>query len=490
VAETHGLSARETAQRMQKAFDEELRHKAHHNGAESVYEGLKGKRARAEGGRLEADVEAWRAQHYGNIWQSEFTAEGRQAVLHAYGWTQQANGTIVDKTGKPVEAWKAAFEGIRMISQERALGGSSEQSKLLVPQPKGVIEHLKAALAYLKELAKKTFSPQIEADIAHIETVMGQWQRTAGARANQTEGSGTVEMQESTAQGALVGGSSVLGASPLRTPEAAIGGLNAEIYGADHALARQDQASTEQARRLAEDGAQALRPKNTAATPDALEEQRDRGDTANEEYEALFDWAWNQGLSIDPFPARFALGPRNDKGHAEHHVLFNKGDARVVKITRVRSAHSQETSGPGDQRFGVWPQAVGDSWKMTRTGATAGRYMERLVNTNREFGSDFVVHGACQDQDSNLQIVTSQPLHKGTLVEDTVDQQQGATREEKRENARKPVRDDLKKLGFLPVGTDNKTYYRAADNTAIFDANTSNLMWVTKGKKRVLVPLE
>jgi hypothetical protein len=116
--------------------------------------------------------------------------------------------------------------------------------------------------------------------------------------------------------------------------------------------------------------------------------------------------------------------------------------------------------------------------------------MERLVNTNREFGSDFVVHGACQDQDSNLQIVTSQPLHKGTLVEDTVDQQQGATREEKRENARKPVRDDLKKLGFLPVGTDNKTYYRAADNTAIFDANTSNLMWVTKGKKRVLVPLE
>jgi hypothetical protein len=147
----------------------------------------------------------------------------------------------------------------------------------------------------------------------------------------------------------------------------------------------------------------------------------------------------------------------------------------MVKITKSGS-------------FGKWPVADGAHWKLTSEDATAGRYVERIIDSNETLQDDIVLHGVYVDAQGRAQIVTSQPYYDGDLPRD-----RGAMRRDLPSMAREQeqrifVQQEMKKQGFIAV--DDRTYYRESDNTAIFDAHLNNVMWVRANGRDILVPFD
>lgn len=161
LAETEGFTAQQTASHIATAVDEEIRHAAHMQAARALYE-------------LSGDsrpFHVWRAAHYGRLWNEEFTEEQRQATLDLYGSTLDA-----------AQDWEKAFEGIRMLSQTKASGQTTEAAKgyHIQPNQQGILAHLRAVFAYLKDLVSKGNLPDsIRRDLDAIEATLKQFRQSA-----------------------------------------------------------------------------------------------------------------------------------------------------------------------------------------------------------------------------------------------------------------------------------------------------------------------
>ncbi len=164
VSETDGMTPRQAAQHVLAAIDEEVRHMAHMEAARRLYGASGDNRS----------FEVWRADYYGHVWTDDFTAEQRDAVMLAYG----------DSLNQ-AEDWRKAFEGLRMLSQSRAGGDSTETAKLWTWPGRvadRIIAHLRAALQFLKELATKgTLPDAIERDLKAIQALVEEWQKAPPA---------------------------------------------------------------------------------------------------------------------------------------------------------------------------------------------------------------------------------------------------------------------------------------------------------------------
>jgi hypothetical protein len=198
-----------------------------------------------------------------------------------------------------------------------------------------------------------------------------------------------------------------------------------------------------------------------------------RGEAAEVEERRLIQWARSSGLLIAQLPARYQAGARGNMGRDEHDVF--PGLERVVKITK-----------PGS--FGRWPVAEGASWKLSAKEATAGRYLERIINNNHRLEDDIVLHGVLLDAQGRAQIVTSQPYYDGELPKDRGAMRRHLAPKDREQEQRIFVQQAMRKNGFIFV--DDRTYYRESDNTAIFDAHLNNVMWVYLNGKEVLVPFD
>ncbi|WP_038164968.1 hypothetical protein [Verrucomicrobium sp. BvORR106] len=158
LAETDGFTAEQTASHIAAAVDEEIRHAAHMQAAQTLYE-------------LSGDTrpfEEWRADHYGRLWNDEFTEEQRRATLALYGPTLATT-----------EDWEKAFEGIRMLSQAEASGETTEAAKgyRIQPNQQGIIAHLRAVFAYLKDLVSKGLPDSIKQDLVAIEATLKRFRQ-------------------------------------------------------------------------------------------------------------------------------------------------------------------------------------------------------------------------------------------------------------------------------------------------------------------------
>lgn len=163
-------------------------------------------------------------------------------------------------------------------------------------------------------------------------------------------------------------------------------------------------------------------------------------------------------------------------GGQEHRVLVPRAydhdaaagaplTARLLKIT-----HSDRATGG----CGLVPAPRGACEIVLRPG-TIAEYLARLALTNALFGDDWRCEGALRyDTDGGCGVVTSQPAIGSPLGQRA------------RPTAAEICR-YFEARDFLPVaGSEAKTFYRVADNVAVFDAHEGNVVRTPEG----LLPID
>lgn len=257
----------------------------------------------------------------------------------------------------------------------------------------------------------------------------------------------------------------------------AIRGIFESLYGSKNTYTRRPDESGQRSRSLAAEAEAHTRGMVRAgeAGPASPTAESLRAEKAR-----LIDWARDEGLLLHKLPEQFTPYSPLDHGNMEHHVFY-AGD-RVLKINH-------------EGHYGIWPVPHLGEFDLRNSASSPLRYLQRVVETNGTLGDDIVLHGVLADRQGNVQMITSQPRYSGSkandewsaLPEDTPLEQRNAVFHA----AVAKVRAYFAQAGFVPVGSDNRTYYRPSDNTAIFDAHLSNLMWVTGDDgKLYLVPFD
>ena len=99
---------------------------------------------------------------------------------------------------------------------------------------------------------------------------------------------------------------------------------------------------------------------------------------------------------------------------------------------------------------------------------TPSEYLQRLALHNQVFGDDYRYEGIVSKGDGKFDLVVSQPVIKADS------------------SGPKPTAAEIERYfvarGFEPVaGQEGKTYYRASDNLAVFDAHEGNLIRTAGG---------
>ncbi|MDI1313515.1 hypothetical protein [Prosthecobacter sp.] len=248
------------------------------------------------------------------------------------------------------------------------------------------------------------------------------------------------------------------------------------LYGKNRSLLKLDDAGT-RARRFTAEAARHTRGdlRSGETEPDTPSSELQRAEKAR-----LIAWARDAHLLLHRLPEEWTPFSTTDVGNMEHHV-FIAGN-RMVKITQ-------------ENQYGLWPVPHLAEFDLRNSASTPARYLQRLQTTNEVLGDDIILHGILTDRQGMLQIITSQPLYQGQLA----NAEWASLPEESPVEQRNaifhagvaPVRAAMAAQGFQPAGHDNRTYYRPADNTAIFDAHLSNLMWVdTDPAVRLLIPFD
>ncbi len=205
----------------------------------------------------------------------------------------------------------------------------------------------------------------------------------------------------------------------------------------------------------------------------ALESRR------REEGAVLADWARENGVLLTKLPESYTLDGEDDIGAMEHHVWPSPDGQRVVKLTRV-----------GD--FGLWPVVVnGNQWELRTGQGTPLRYLQRLNAANDAMGDDWVLHGVLVNRRGQVQILTSQPHYDGALPDEWAQAAPEGEEQAERDRQMAAIASAMRAEGFERAGQPwQSTYYRAADNTAVFDAHLRNVMWVPGETGEVLVPFD
>lgn len=150
-AVANGLDEKQAAEWVENVIDEEVRHMAQFRAAESLYKKSKSK----------LSLEAWRSQHYGAVWNTEFVATGKAEIVRKlYG----------EEVFDQLPEWKKAMEGIRMMWQQNESQSQTETAKLWTRVSDAVIAELKAVLEVLKSLAKDdALSPSMKRELALLQ---------------------------------------------------------------------------------------------------------------------------------------------------------------------------------------------------------------------------------------------------------------------------------------------------------------------------------
>ena len=100
---------------------------------------------------------------------------------------------------------------------------------------------------------------------------------------------------------------------------------------------------------------------------------------------------------------------------------------------------------------------------------TPAEYLDRLALQNKVFGDDQRYEGITQDGRGEPRIITSQAAIKGDPPSSV------------------EISRYMASLGFEPVsGQEGNVFYRASDNTAVFDAHGGNLIKTDYG----IVPID
>ena len=149
------------------------------------------------------------------------------------------------------------------------------------------------------------------------------------------------------------------------------------------------------------------------------------------------------------------LGPVLGRGQ-EHLVRSTPDGSRVVKMTVG-----------GRNGYGITPYVRG--YDVGLRPGTPAEYLERLALQNQIFNDDQRDEGITQDGRGEARILISQPAVEGT----------------------RPTAAEISRymasMGFEPVsGQEGNVFYRASDNTAVFDAHEGNLIQTLSG----IVPID
>ena len=166
-----GMSEAQAAQYFARVLDEEIRHMAHNDSARNQY----AKIAKEAGIHFdEKAFENWREQHYGEIWQNDFVAPGKDKIIRDLYSRDTTKGKTHNFDSLP--AWKKAFEGIRALSQGDKV---TEGSKLWTNIRDTLRQAIEAALAALKEFIDIA-SPTLKTEIQNLENALKQLNKPRG----------------------------------------------------------------------------------------------------------------------------------------------------------------------------------------------------------------------------------------------------------------------------------------------------------------------
>ena len=160
---SRGMTDKQASDYFARVLDEEIRHLAQYDAARVLY--------RANGGT--GDFMSWMESHYAGIWQSDFVATGKDAIirdLYAKGSTSgEWRWDTPPEKGGMTDGDKA-LEAIRMMSQGDSV---TEQGKLWANISESLKQAITAALAALKQFADIA-SPSLKSEITNLENALKQ----------------------------------------------------------------------------------------------------------------------------------------------------------------------------------------------------------------------------------------------------------------------------------------------------------------------------
>ncbi|WP_395748522.1 hypothetical protein [Prosthecobacter sp.] len=196
----------------------------------------------------------------------------------------------------------------------------------------------------------------------------------------------------------------------------------------------------------------------------------------------LIHWAKENHLHIphDQFPAACQPPSHLEDSFMEHHVWPHHSGHRILKLTHAG-------------HFGLWPSAHknGAGWDLHTRHTTPLRYLTRLLAANTHLGDDFVLHAIITDSHCRPQILTSQPHYPGPTPGDIIDAAPPSQQSRIRHQQHTLIRQALAARGFHPTHHSPSTFYRPADNLALFDAHFQNLIWhPSPHSPRTLIPFD
>lgn len=148
-AAANGLDDAQAAKWISDVVDEEVRHLAQHSAARDLYAQSGDKR----------DFEEWRDEHYAMVWNTEFVATGKDAMV------RKLYGAGLDS----LPEWKQAMEGIRMMWQRKENGNPTELAKLWTNLSAAMVEELKAVLRQLRAMVKN-LTPEMKRELALLQS--------------------------------------------------------------------------------------------------------------------------------------------------------------------------------------------------------------------------------------------------------------------------------------------------------------------------------
>ena len=148
-AAANGLNDAQAVQWINKVADEEVRHLAQHRAARDLYNQSGDTRP----------FEVWRDEHYKMVWQTQFVATGKDAMV------RKLYGDGLDS----LPEWKRAMEGIRIMWQRQEKGSPTEIAKLWTNISAAMIEELKAVLRQLRAMVKN-LSPEMKSELALLQS--------------------------------------------------------------------------------------------------------------------------------------------------------------------------------------------------------------------------------------------------------------------------------------------------------------------------------
>lgn len=168
------------------------------------------------------------------------------------------------------------------------------------------------------------------------------------------------------------------------------------------------------------------------------------------EVKRLAEWAQQSGIATRKLPAQWSFSSPNNVGGQEHDVFFDPKSSRWVKITKPS--------------FGYFPEATEGGFGLRVS--TPSEYLQKLDGLKELFGTETAIHAVHLDKSGTQPyLIVSQPDIQGEKPDQPT------------------ITKHMEESGFQAVGKeDDAAYYRASDNTAVFDAHPGNMTLTPEGK--------